>query len=231
MGARERPLLFVIAFSVGACALQTPLSPEAASGMKGRRLTTLVRRAPSFYAPPPEGVSPFTGALSLMIAKTVAGERIIRDNGITDPTLSVARQVADVLATRYGLQTSPPVVTAVIDDDPTAIGAAAPSADLVLDVWTDSWGVKAIEIGEESKYRATYQVELRIIDAKAVRPIDGKAGVVLAEASCSDPGEDAPNAPNYAQFLDDGARLLKKDLDAATQFCVADFRTRILKAK
>jgi hypothetical protein len=129
------------------------------------------------------------------------------------------------------LRTSPPVVTAVVADDPTAIFAAAPSADLVLDVWTDSWGVKSLESGEESKYRATYQVEVRIIDAKAVRPIDGKAGVVLAEASCSDPGEDTPHAPNYAQFLDDGARLLKKDLDAATQFCVADFRSRILNAK
>jgi len=229
MGARGRPLLIVLAITVGACALQTPLSPEAAAGMKGRRLTTLVRRAPAFYGPAPE--DSFAGGLSVALAMEIAGERIVRDNGLVDPALSVAGQVAATLAARYGLQTSPPVVTAVVHDDPTAIFSAAPEADLVLDVWTDSWGVKTFADGDESKYRATYEVEVRIIDAKALRSIDGRAGVVIAEASCNSPGETPPNAPNRAQFFDDGARLLKKDLDAAARFCVADFQSRILNAK
>ena len=51
LGARVEMRLLVlgaIAISLNACALQRGLTPETVASLKGRRLTTMVRRAPPF---------------------------------------------------------------------------------------------------------------------------------------------------------------------------------------
>lgn len=94
-------------------------------------------------------------------------------------------------------------------------------------VRTDSWGMGRFD-NDDPGYLVTYQVDLRLIDAKIVRPIDGKSGAVIAEGTCVRNSAEAPGRPTNDELLADHARLLKDELEAATRFCIKDLRAKIL---
>jgi len=213
--------------AVGGCALQRGLPSDARATLKGRPLTTLVRRAP-----PLAGVLRINyaavGALAGAIATSDAGERFVRENAIADPALEIARELGDGLGRGYGVRPSPPVL-AVVADEPTTVAQANPAADLVLDVWTASWSIEPFS-SENTRYKVRYVVNMRLIDAKVPHPIDGKSGAVIAEGTCTCESEDASLAPAYEELVADHARRVKSELDTAVEFCVEDLRSRILSA-
>jgi len=216
-------VLGAIAISLNACALQRGLTPETVASLKGRRLTTMVRRAPPFLPAIP---GKYRVGLGGLIAMSDAGQRLVQENAIADPAVEIARELGDSLGEHYGMRASAPVL-AVVDDDPTQISQANPTVDLVLDVWTDSWSTAPFS-SDEGPYRVRYRVNLRLIDAKVAHPIDGRSGAVIAEGSCACDSEDESLAVTYDQLVADHARRLKGELDTAVQFCVEDFRSRIL---
>lgn len=228
-------VLAVIAICVGACALQNAVSTDTMARLKGRHLTPMVRYAAPFSLVVPNQYTAanflapslgLVGAMGTAAARSDAGQRFVRENAIEDPAFKIARDLGDSLRRGYGFRPSAPVL-ALIDDDPTKLSQANPAADLVLDVWTESWSAEPLS-SESASYTVKYTVNIRLIDAKSRRAIDGKSGVVVAEGSCESASEDAPLAPTLEGLVADHARRLKGELDKSVQFCVNDFRTRIL---
>jgi len=215
-----RFLLAATAIGLAACSLQSPLSADAAKTLHGRRLTTLVRRSPPLLP-----VRSWEWAQS-GIGMSDAGERLVRENQISDPALYIARELGSRIEHRYRLIVSPPS-RAAVEDDPTKIGLVAPGADLVLDVWTDSWQVAPTR-EDDAIYRVRYSVNLRLIDAKVVHPLDGKLGAVVAQGSCTYVSNTATSGPSFDELLADHARVLKDELDAAAKDCVQDLGSQIL---
>ena len=119
-------------------------------------------------------------------------------------------------------------LVAVIDD-PTQITAAHPATDLLLDVW-----INKLSLGwssqDSSKRQVNYAAEIRLIDAKVVRLIDGKKGLVIAHGRCIRTPAETPSPPSYDDFLANGAQRLKDEFADATRFCVDEFRSKVLTA-
>jgi len=216
-------ILGAIAISVGACAVQRGLTPDAIASLKNRQLTTIVRRAPPLLADPP---SKYKLGRTGVLAMALAGQRLVRENAIADPALKIAQELGDRLRQDYGLRPSAPVL--VGDNDQTKPSQVNSPTNLVLDVWTDNWALEPFP-SEDPMYRVRYLVNIRLSDVKQVRPIDGTSGVVvIAEGTCSSVSEDESLAPSYDKMMADHAHRLKDELDSAAEFCVEDFRARIL---
>jgi hypothetical protein len=155
-----------------------------------------------------------------------AGACIVREDGVADSTPYVARQLSDDLQRRYGLKPAQQRLEVTDDDAPTAITAAHPSADLVLDVRT-TWSLEFLP-HDWSKYRLTYTAHLRLIDAKIVHLIDGKKGAVIASGTCSHLTEETSSAPSYDEFLANRAQRLKDEIEVGARFCVEELRSKVL---
>lgn len=172
--------------------------------------------------------NPSGGGLVSAAIESDAGARIFRDNGIADPASNLAFQLSDDLRRRYGLQLEQQTVS-FSDDDPTQIAVAYPAADLVLDVRIDNLSVAPFS-QTSSRYGLQYAAYVRLIDAKVVRPLDGKRGLVIAHGTCIRKSEETSGAPTYDELLGNQARRLKADLAEAVRFCVDEFRTKVLTA-
>jgi len=222
--------LAALALGLSACSLQSPLAANAAR-LKNRGLITAVRRAPPLYAPAgiygAGAAGGLIGGLAVAAAASDAGDRLVRENHISDPALTIAKELGKSLEQQYGLR-SARLVLAAVDDDPTKVGLIDPAADVVLDVWTDRWSMA--RAGDDPGFSVNYGVNLRLIDAKIVQPIDGRSGAVIAEGTCASDSEGL-GGPTQDELLADGARRLKADLDDAAQYCIEDFRSRVLSAK
>ena len=227
----RRLLLFAVALAFAACgAQQHPLPAAAAASLKGRRVAPTARRpTPIFITQPGKNhVTPYglAGGLAMAAATSDAGARIFHENGIPDPAPYMAQQLSDDFGRRYGLKLEQQAIY-IAEDDPTRITAAHPQADLVLDVWINSLSLEPYS-HDSSKYRVKFAAYLRLIDAKVVRPIDGKKGLVVAEGTCARSPEETPGAPTYDDLLANGAQRLKRELDVAMRFCIDEFRARVL---
>jgi len=217
------------------CSLQQPLSAEAASQLNGRWLSQTERRTPSFVSAKPMGypmaaagaAAGLTGAFTAAAFQSDAGAQVLAENHIPDPARAIARQLSARLEQHFGLHhASRPIWTD--SDDATKLAAAEPTADLVIDVWTESWSLSPT--GEDlSKLHVQYAANMRLIDARVVHTIDGKRGLAIAEGTCERSPEEPASALTREQLLADGARLLKAELEQAVRECVRTFRTQLLQ--
>jgi len=132
-------VLVAVAAHLAACALQSPLSEDAARNLKGRRLTTIVRYTPSLSVVDES----YQGPLDPLnvVRHAAVGDALVRDNHVQDPALGIASRLRDDIGQRYALHLEG-VVRSTVDDDPTKISDLLPEADLVLDIWTDGWSLK-----------------------------------------------------------------------------------------
>jgi hypothetical protein len=223
--------IVVAALNVSACAVQQhPLTATAVGSLKGRQIAPTSRRPTPFFVSKPgkNHFSPYgaAGGVAIAAAMSDAGAHVARENAIADPAPYMAQQLIDDLQRRFGLKLERQAVY-VENDDPKQITSAHPAADMLLDVWIDGVSLEPLP-HDPSKYRVRYTAYLRLIDAKFVHLIDGKKGVVIGDGTCSHIPEETPNAPTYDEFLADGARRLKHELDIAVQSCVEEFRMKVL---
>jgi hypothetical protein len=157
------------------------------------------------------------------------GARLVHEYGITDPTPAIVRALGDYLRRAYAVTLAPEplAITVLTGEDPTQLTAAYPSADLILDVETTSWGLARLH--EESPgCRVQYRARLRIIDAKTVQPLDGKRGSVIADGTCVRAPHPTRVSPHCKEFLADGARQFKSELETLVRWCIDELRSKLL---
>ena len=216
------------------CSLQRPLSADTASQFNGRRLARTERHAQLFSSGkptfPPGGVlGAVGGAVGGLVAAAMASDAAAPDfdeSSVVDPAPAIARQLCHDLEQHYGLRDAARPVP-FDSDDVTQITGVDPSADMVLDIWTDDFSL--VPLREDlSKFHLHYVANLRLIDARAVHAIDGKAGLVIAEGTCEESLEAPSSSATRSELLTDGARRLKAELKQAVQLCIRDFRSLLL---
>jgi len=239
-------LLVTTAMALAACAGQRhALTPDAAAGLKGRRVVMSARPpTPVFLTKPgtstvvPYGATggvvagaAYGAGAGLMAAAFMsdAGDKMFRESGSSDPAPVIAVQLSDELRRRYGVTVEPRTVY-FNDDDPTRITSAYPDADLVLDVWVDNLNVAPFSQQKSAKYRLTYSAHVRLIDAKIDHPVDGKKGAVIAHATCVRDPRETPDAPTFDELLANQGQRLKQDLAESVRDCVDEFRSTVLPA-
>jgi hypothetical protein len=221
--------IVVVAIHIAACGShQHSLTAAAAANMRGRQLVTTVPKPAAFL---PEADGPPHGLLALALMQA-EGDRIRRENAIADPAELIAKELSEHVEHGYGVKMGPLQVAADYKD-PTQIAFANPSADLILEIRTDGWRLEPFShfprfTQASTKFGVKYMATLRLIDAKSVHPTDGRRGIIFARGTCSYSGKETPRTPTYDQFLADGARRLIRELDLAAQFCIDEFRSKVL---
>jgi hypothetical protein len=169
------------------------------------------------------------GTLGVLVAVAAESDAQPSDGaGLVDPAQAISRQLSLDLEHHYGLRHAKRPILFDSDDE-TTIRAADPSADVVIDIWTERWSL--VELSEDlSKLHLHYAANMRLIDARTVHALDGKTGLVIAEGTCERSPEGAATAATRDQLLADGARRLKAELAQAVQGCIHDFRSQLLNA-
>jgi hypothetical protein len=194
----------------------TSMNPGLGQALRNRQVVITQRERPNFVAETPgKAMLGLTGA-ALMV---VAGNSIVRENAIEDPAVHIARQLSDVLEQHYATRTLADALQTK-EKDIAKICSAKPDADLILDVRTLSWSASCF-MTSWNKYKVTYTVSVRLIDAKSRKVIaEGAFGRVPAKAT--------PDAPTHKELLANNAAWLKAELNRDAELCVQDFKKRIL---
>ena len=211
-----RLCLVLMTAVLGACVSieETPLAPASAESLRGRVAAIAVRDTPDFSA-----FTPGRAAIGGLIGGAMMielGNRVVRENGVEDPSTAIARALANELKERFALGLAPQTVH-VTTDDVAPLVKQHPDVDLLLDVRTLGW-MYAYFPTAWNRYWVGYSARLRLIDVKR--------GQVIAEGGCArKPPEDSSAAPSGDELLANSAQRLKAELADAAQFCLQHFRT------
>lgn len=155
------------------------------------------------------------------MAMISAGNAIVEENGVEDPAAYIGTALANDLSARLGATTVDNGGTLATGTKPGELAKLYPGADLVLDVQTVNWSFAYFPTDWNS-YRVIYSAKLRLIDTRT--------GSLKAEGFCARVPEQAADAPSRDQLLADQAAALKRELRAAAEHCIGEFRTNVLGA-
>ena len=150
--------------------------------------------------------TPTAGALFGFVGAAIESaydERSLRAVGLHDPAETIAETLVDAMGKRFSLR--------VIDAADLDEGRAP---NLMMRVRTLKWGVfNAVNGGATVMYDGTLQL------------IDTRTNEVLAQASCvSHPVEGQP----VSALAANGSALLRDELREVTEYCMEDYRHRVL---
>ena len=193
-----------------------PMTPEIANGIKYKEVVTGKREKPDFAAIT-AGKAMF--AMIGAVAMISAGNEIVVNNNVEDPAIYIVEKLSADLSAKYGTKVSTKSVT-ITDDDVQAASKNNPGVDVILDIRTINWSFAYFPTTWD-KYRVMYSARLRLIDVK-----DEK---VIAEGFCSRVPDQTPSSPTYEELLANNAERLKRELKEAADFCIGDFKTKVLQ--
>ncbi len=193
-----------------------PLTTDVAGAINNREVATAKREKPDFSA---MTAGKATFAMLGAVASISSGNEIIAKNNIEDPAVYVGEKLGVELSTKYGTRVSSKSVS-VNADDVRTISKNNADIDLLLDIRTINWSFNYFPT-TWNKYRVIYSARLRLIDIKGER--------VLAEGFCARVPDETPNSPTYDELLANNAQRLKKELRDAADFCVGEFKTKVLQ--
>ena len=182
-------------------------------------LTTTKREKPSFAAMT-AGKAMFAaiGALA-MISE---GNKIITRNDVDDPADYISGELAKAFSNMLNdmeVKTSELVVSSTKASD---LSRYYSESDYVIDVQTINWSLVYFPTDWDS-YKVIYSAKLRVIDTRTRTQV--------AEGYCSrDPEQDA-SSPSYDMLLADNAERLKEELMIAANYCIGEFKEKVLKVK
>jgi hypothetical protein len=147
------------------------------------------------------------------------GNEIIRDNQVADPADYINQTVIADLVRDDGLSHVNSSVT-TDSTDVAQLSRQYSNADLLLDIQTVNWSFSYFP-ADWSHYRVIYSAKLRLIETKHAK--------LIAEGFCARIPEKTPDAPTREQLLDNQADGLKKQLAVAAEYCLHEFRNKVLK--
>lgn len=205
---------------LGACASTQNLavSPDTLASMQGKSLILVQRESPNFVAMT-SGKGMF--AVAGVGAAVLAGNKLVEENEIADPAITISRNLARGLAQEYGvtLQGETEVVPA---DKADNLGDLAKGSDYALDVATHGWSYMydGFKMGD---YFVGYSSKLRLIDVNS--------GQVLSSGLCAyDAKKAGKTAVPHEALLSDNAAYIKQELADATNLCVEEFASNLFAA-
>jgi hypothetical protein len=183
-----------------------PLDASALSANAGRSIGLVASEMPPFIARTVAKSQLGLLGVGLMAA---AGNEIVRDNHIPDPSYWFGTRLTTILGDKHGLIVQRPTLLSGTGDD------AHWSTTLVLHVTTKDWGMVWYRDAFFS-YGVFYKATLTLRDSRN--------GRVLASGDCDVPqSEDSTGAPGYDDMLANGAALLKAKLYEAAEFCTRKY--------
>ena len=216
-----RVLTLVLASALlGACAStqNVAVSSDTLATMQGKSLVLIQRESPSFVAMT-SGKGMF--AVAGVGAAALAGNKMVKENDIVDPAMTISRRLANGLVDEYGVALRGET-DAIPTDKVDSLADAANDSDYALDVVTHGWSYMydGFKMGD---YFVGYSSKLRLIDVKS--------GQVVSSGLCAyDAKKAGKSAVPHDTLLSDNAAYIKKELADATDLCVEQFAANLFRA-
>lgn len=205
----------ILLLLLGACAgpQNLAVSRDTLDAMQGKSVVLIQRESPGFVAMT-SGKGMF--AVAGVGAAVVAGNKMVSENGIVDPAMTISRTLAHSLANGYGVQVQGE--TEVVESDNVdSLVAAAGQSDYALDVATNGWSYiyDGFSFGD---YFVGYSSKLRLIDVRS--------GEVVSSGLCLyDAKKNGKTAVTHEKLLAENAAYIKQELADATNLCIEEFAT------
>lgn len=156
------------------------------------------------------GALSFAGAAMAINAEMQAGDKLVSSDAIDDPAPAIAHEVALEYAAAHG--------GAAADAPADWDGGAAGSARYLVKVATSGWGFTYYPL-DWSHYHLTYDAKLELVDVASKR--------VIAKATCSHKPDSAAEHFTYDDLTGNGGSVLKSQLKAIADACVAQFKAEV----
>ncbi|AJQ92420.1 hypothetical protein [Gynuella sunshinyii] len=212
------PLVLLVFLTAGCVSTKNvPIAEANIQKLSGETLVMAKRDLPDFGA-----MTADKAMFGVIGAATVisAGNEIIKDNEVEDPSIYIAESLAAGLSETYGVKVN-------VDEDITVSGLSSAkvaqtefASDYLLDVQTVNWSFTYFPTDWDN-YRVIYSAKLRLID--------GHSKKLIAEGFCSRVPEKDDSAPSYDELLDNHAARLKYELRLSANYCISEFKSNILK--
>lgn len=205
---------------LGACAStqNVAVSTDTLASMQGKSLILIQRESPTFVAMT-SGKGMF--AVAGVGAAAAAGNKLVSENQIVDPAMTISRKLAQGLVDEYGMSLRGETET-VQSDKVDGLVQMANDNDYALDVATHGWSYiyDGFKFGD---YFVGYSSKLRLIDVRS--------GQVISSGSCAyDAKKAGKSAVSHETLLRDNAAYIKNELAEATDLCVKEFASNLFSA-
>lgn len=223
-------LLAVLALAGCASAnLNAPPVPIASTAsLTGARLALVVPESPDFLAiTPPGWKDAAAGAVGGMVGGAIGGVarassirsegvRMAKEFGLTDPALATGQGLAARLRASYRMSDAPAVSALPVAESVDAVLAAAPEADLVLDVRSQVYGFN---------YTPKVPTNFFVMNTTWARLIDVRTRAVLAQARCIP--LKLPPVQTFDQLVANNGEVIKSELANYVQPCIAQLAEKM----
>lgn len=153
------------------------------------------------------------------VAAIKAGNAMVREDGIDDPSAYIGHALAERLGQTYHFSAITDVSQpqSVKADDPAYAKALADDG-LVIDVRSYMWSFIYFPT-HWTKYKALYSARARIIDVKS--------GTVIGQQTCQVKDGDADSAPGYDALTANKGQVLKEQIRKAADTCIMQIAAKI----
>jgi len=185
-----------------------PLSADAATQLRDKRIALTVHDKPDFIAMT-AGKASF--ALFGAAAMASAGNQLVKENDIPDPAVELRQSLTNLLASTYGATFLPVDMQTVDTKRPAELAALHRDADYVLDVRSGGWQYGYFPT-QWSEYWIGYSVQVQLVETATGKPVSTLACNANTQKDSPRPSREALHA--------DGARLLKHALASLGARCV-----------
>ena len=156
------------------------------------------------------------------VAMISAGNEVIKENEVEDPSHYIGAKLIDVLSTKYDIELINDGIEIIESTDIKEISEHYGAANYVLDVQTVNWSFVYFPT-DWNNYRVIYSAKLRVIDTQKKE--------IIAEGFCSRTPEKDESSPSYDDLMENNAAGLKKELTVAADYCVEYFSKEVLTIK
>ena len=160
------------------------------------------------------------GAIAAYEMQAKAGAKIVAENGVQDPSTEIAQRLAAAYAAAHGGHVAAAPIVVDHRMEAGQLSSIANGARYVVDVETRWWGFIYYSL-DWSHYHVTYIGYLRVFDLSTNR--------IVAKGACTHKYVAANEKFSYDELTGNGAQVLKSQLGAVADECVAKFKTDVLK--
>lgn len=208
-------IISMLVLSACASTQNLAVSPDTLGTMQGKSVTVIQPESPGFVAMT-SGKGMF--AVAGVGAAVAAGNKMVSENGIVDPAMTISRTLAAGLANDYGLKVVGESVLAT-SDSVDALVSLADGSDYALEVATSGWSYiyDGFNFGD---YYVGYSSKLRLIDVNTAK--------VISTGFCAYDAKKAGKAPvSHDMLLAENAAYIKQEFVDAADQCVRDFAVEL----